>query len=570
MIRKRGFGALFVVWLVTIRLSAADKIDVLLLSGMNNHDWRATTPALKESLERTGNFEVTVLERTETMTARLLERYDVVVSNFNTFVSRSAPEKDPGWSPATKKALIGFVKGGKGHVTVHAGSSSFYDWPEYHRMALGSFKVGQTSHGRQHEFPVSLKPHSITEGVADFRAFDELWHGTRFEENATVLATAFSSRASGGSGKEEPVAVAGRFGAGRSFFLVLGHNVRGIESAGFQALFTRGTEWAATGAVTVSASPPTADSVAEARRFRWRRTETSLELTRGSEIGGTETVWRFNHDPRPGKTYFDPLGPVGGPSLTWVMPPDHPWHYGLWFSWKYLNGSNYWEENATTHRGEGHTTATRITCTPRDDDSALISMELSYHTAGKSPTDAILEETRTIEISAPRRDGSYDLDWTATYTAGSSDVELNRTPLPHEHGGKSYGGYAGLSLRLRNLDGREAHSTLGPVQFSAQDRYRGEATAFDYSGVLDGQVVGVAIVDHPENLNAPTPWYAIRSRVMTFFTPAVICFKPYTLKAGKSFTLRYRVVVHRGRWNAERLKELYGRFTRKPLERSED
>ena len=47
---------------------------------------------------------------------------------------------------------------------------------------------------------------------------------------------------------------------------------------------------------------------------------------------------------------------------------------------------------------------------------------------------------------------------------------------------------------------------------------------------------------------------------MTFFSPAVICFAPYKLAAGDSFTLRYRVVVHEGRWSSERLKAAQEEF----------
>ena len=252
------------------------------------------------------------------------------------------------------------------------------------------------------------------------------------------------------------------------------------------------------------------------------------------------------------------------------MPPDHVWHYGLWFSWKYLNGLNYWEEDKKTHRGQGHTSRLRVTCTPRDDHSARITLELSYHPGKKPTTEAVLTERRVIEVSAPQEDGSYHLDWTATYTAGSDDVELDRTPLPHEKGGKPYGGYAGLSLRMRNLLDRQAHSTRGPIEFSAQNRFRGQAEAFDYSGVLDGRVVGAAMLDHPKNLNSPTPWYAIRSPVMSFFTPAVICLEPHTLKAGEKFTLRYRVIVHRERWNAEQLKKRYDQFVQESMARTED
>ena len=36
---------------------------------------------------------------------------------------------------------------------------------------------------------------------------------------------------------------------------------------------------------------------------------------------------------------------------------------------------------------------------------------------------------------------------------------------------------------------------------------------------------------------------------MSFFSPAVLCYEPITLQAGERLTLRYRVIVHPGRWN---------------------
>src|SRR6478736_747657 len=69
---------------------------------------------------------------------------------------------------------------------------------------------------------------------------------------------------------------------------------------------------------------------------------------------GTNVAWRFSFDPKKGKTYFDPVA-VGGTALTNFKPEDHPWHYGLWFSWKYINQANYWEENRQTGKAEGAT-----------------------------------------------------------------------------------------------------------------------------------------------------------------------------------------------------------------------
>jgi len=38
------------------------RIQTLLLTGQNNHDWRRTTPICQELLEESGRFEVTVCE----------------------------------------------------------------------------------------------------------------------------------------------------------------------------------------------------------------------------------------------------------------------------------------------------------------------------------------------------------------------------------------------------------------------------------------------------------------------------------------------------------------------------
>ena len=38
------------------------KLQVLIITGQNGHDWRGTTPVLKKELEDTGKFEVRVNE----------------------------------------------------------------------------------------------------------------------------------------------------------------------------------------------------------------------------------------------------------------------------------------------------------------------------------------------------------------------------------------------------------------------------------------------------------------------------------------------------------------------------
>ncbi|MCK4872924.1 MAG: PmoA family protein [Phycisphaerales bacterium] len=532
-------------------------IRVLLLSGANNHDWKTTTPCISQILEGTDRFVVDVLQQTHTMTAAMLAGYDVIVSDFNTFIGRYKDPRDPGWTDATKRAYIEFVRRGGGHVVVHAGSSSFYDWPEYQELVITSFRVGQTDHGSYHAFPVRLDvpDHPITQGMSAFSTIDELWHEAPVPADATILASAFSSRASRGSGHYEPIAMVKPFGKGRSFTLLLGHDTRSMENKAFQTLLARGTEWAATGDVTLPVPEvwPGIDVnelTTSEDPLRWRRGDGTLALTESEHV-----IWQFNYSAKTGKPHFHPISFGKGPPLTLNGPLDHPWHHGLWFSWKLINGVNYWEEDRLTNRAEGCTSWTVARLTTEEDHTAHIEMDLTYYATEAEP---VLIERRVIDISAPDPDGVFHLDWTMTFTA-VQDVLLDRTPLPGEPGGKVFGGYAGLSVRFALLmRDRRVISSDGPVTFE-DDRYRSRGRAMDYTGIVGdvGDVgaerAGVAILDHPENLNAPSPWYVIKGPVMSYFSPAVLCYGPHRMAADERMTLRYRVLVHGGRWDEERL-----------------
>ncbi len=272
-------------------------------------------------------------------------------------------------------------------------------------------------------------------------------------------------------------------------------------------------------------------------------------------------VWQFNYAAGQPKPYFHPVALPDGPVLTWDSPPDHPWHKALWFSWKYINKVNYWESDPKTGKSAGRTEWSNVNVVTRPDHGAHITMDVTYRDPDGT---AVMTEHRSVDVSAPDATGEYHFDWTCRFTAGRQDVVLDRTPLPNEPGGKIYGGYAGLSVRFaKALTQCQATTTAGPAVFNKQKRHRSKASAMDYHGIIAGQPFGIAICDHPENLNHPTPWYAIASGTMSYFSPAVICYGPYTLGAGKTFTLRYRVHVHRGRWDAEQLRQAYTRFVQR-------
>jgi type 1 glutamine amidotransferase len=226
------------------------QLRVLILSGKNNHAWQLTTPALREIYEKSGRFTVDVMGEPLSWNSETLKRYDVITSNWTNFPSQSRD-----WGIEQEDALLDFIRSGGGFVLFHAAGACFPAWQEYQDL-IGAGWVEGTGHGAYHEFKVRVEDagHPITKDLRDFTIVDELWHRMSIRPSAHVLLRAFSDKGQGGTGLWEPAAVCTNFGTGRCFYLILGHDVQTMTDPDWQALMLRGSEWAATGDVSIGIS----------------------------------------------------------------------------------------------------------------------------------------------------------------------------------------------------------------------------------------------------------------------------------------------------------------------------
>jgi uncharacterized protein len=250
-----------------------EKVKVLVITGQTDlpyHDWRASTPFLRDKLDATGRFEINVIEEPRGINREALAGYDVLLLNYN----------GPRFSRASEQAIEAFVRAGKGIVAFHGVSyGEFFGqvqkdkrwtapgngdpgWTAYAEMIGSTWKPENIGHSTRHVFTVTYtdKQHPIAAGES-FTANDELYHKLDLKPNAHVVARAYSDPAKGGTGREEPIIWTTSFGSGRGVHLTLGHDLSSMAQPGFLAALARSLEWAATGAV----APPPAKAARKPR-----------------------------------------------------------------------------------------------------------------------------------------------------------------------------------------------------------------------------------------------------------------------------------------------------------------
>ncbi len=219
-------------------------LRVLMLSGEGKHDWRITSPFLRQLLLDTGRFEVRLCESPVGLTATTLAGFDVVVDDYS----------GPPLGTEAEKALEAFVEAGNGLVVTrgglipHAGGQSGEQlWPGFAKLTKASWpgRAAAGSDAPFHRFDLKVvrREHLIMQGFrSNLRTADQPLGRFALLPGVEVLATAENN---------EPLIFASSSGKGRVLCTVLGHDLGSMQEAAFITTFVRGTEWAASGKVTL-------------------------------------------------------------------------------------------------------------------------------------------------------------------------------------------------------------------------------------------------------------------------------------------------------------------------------
>jgi len=227
---------------------------------------------------------------------------------------------------------------------------------------------------------------------------------------------------------------------------------------------------------------------------------------------------------------------------------DHIHQRSLWFTHGSVNGVDFWTEGKgrIEHRElvkvEGGPQATIVTrndwLTP--DGSKLICQD---------------ERTLTFGASADQR-------WIDV------QVEVRATSGPVVFGDTkegSFGVRVASSMRVDSKKGGRIVNSEGLTDAAAWGK---PAAWVDYQGPVEDETLGIAILNHPSSYGFPSHWH-VRGYGLFAANPfglhdftAGASKGEFTLPAGETLRLRYRVLLHKGDEKAGRVAEAFSDFAK--------
>jgi hypothetical protein len=307
-----------------------------------------------------------------------------------------------------------------------------------------------------------------------------------------------------------------------------------------------------------------------------------VELQRQSDrvevlIGG-QPFGAFYFGPESPKPYFHPLRSASGVVVTRGFPmitgipgesTDHPHHRAMFFAHGDVNGTDFWAEPASfaaeahvaggvpygssAHLPLGKTVLGELEEVWSGKESG--SLRALFHLVNQDGK-VIGELAHTYTFRGDAKTRTVDCDFT---------VRALRAPL--KFGDTKEGTFA---IRVvKGLEEPAARMTDSEGRVGEKQVWGKRAKWVDYSGVVEGKRVGIAIFDHPSNPRHPTYWHA---RGYGLFAVNPFGERDFhndksrdgslTVPPGETLTFRYRVLIHEGDAEAAGVAAAYAAYAR--------
>jgi len=267
------------------------------------------------------------------------------------------------------------------------------------------------------------------------------------------------------------------------------------------------------------------------------------------------------------RPYFYPVfGPNQAPMMrpfpcTDEPPPagmsnDHPHHTSIWVAYGEVSGVDNWSVGEKA----GWQVHTGFPAVVSGAVLGYFRETLDWTTAEKKPNMAEVRTVRFWRLPGTIRIMDFEITFDARYG-------------PVVFGDTKEGGI--ISTRMRDEIRADKQGKNGRIVnaqgLSGADAWGKPSEWVDCSGTVGDAKVGYALFDAPTNFRHPTPWHARTYGLCSANPFGVAAFgakgtakSEYTLEAGKTLTLRYRIYFHTGDEKEAQVAARYADYAQPP------
>lgn len=282
------------------------------------------------------------------------------------------------------------------------------------------------------------------------------------------------------------------------------------------------------------------------------KTQTGINVS----IGGKPfTTYIFKSGAKP--ILWPIIGPTGK-EMTRAYPlregaadekTDHIHQRSFWFTHGDVNGVSFWDEM----KGHGDIVQTELVKAEGGEVATIVTRNQWVGPDGTK----LCQDERTFRFG-----GNADVRWI--------DCDVKVTALADK---VTFGDTKEGSFGVRVAESMKVDAKLGGKIVNAEGLTDGEAWGkaspwVDYHGPVQGDHVGIAILNHPSSFRFPTYWH-VRTYGLFAANPwGLHDFKgskevdgSHSMAKGESFSLKYRVLFHKGDEKAGKVAEEFAKYS---------
>ena len=256
--------------------------------------------------------------------------------------------------------------------------------------------------------------------------------------------------------------------------------------------------------------------------------------------------------------FIHPVWTPHGQELTRIQAPDHYHHYGIWNPWTHVlfekDTVDFW--NLRDKKGAVRfANFTEVTNGEVYSEFSALHEHVVFKKDGSEKT--ALNELQTVRIYNPQPNSDYYIvDITSQLNCASESPVLI---LAYR--------YAGLGWRTTGYWNDENCEVLTSEGNTRDDTDGKKAKWCIVQGALPGnEYGGIAFLSYPGNFNHPEPmriWVkGTNKRGDMFFNFAPTKDKDWLLEPGKTYVLKYRLIVFSGKLDAAKAESAWQFFAK--------